>query len=75
MKKQTTFELYTNQNILAILRTFVNLQKKNMKLYNKWTSTAATTEAVSKIPNIKKISNEHFNLCDAEISIETFQMN
>ena len=75
MKKKTTFELYTNQNILAILRTFVNLQKKNMKLYNKWTSTAATTEAVSKIPNIKKISNEHFNLCDAEISIETFQMN
>ena len=28
MKKKTTFELYTNQNILAILRTFVNLQKK-----------------------------------------------
>ena len=61
-----------NQNILAILRTFL---KKDMKLYTKWTSTAATTEAVCKIPGIKKISNEHFNLCEAEISIETFQMN
>ena len=40
-----------------------------MKLYTKWTSTAATTEFVWKIPNRKKISNEHFNLCEAEISL------
>ena len=40
-----------------------------MKLYTKWTSTAATTEGVCKIPNIKKISNEHFNLCEAGISM------
>ena len=46
-----------------------------MKLYTKWTSTGATTEAVCKIPNIKKISNEHFNLCEAEMSIDTSQMN
>ena len=49
-----------NQNILAIQRTFLNL----------WTSTAATTEFVCKIPNRKKISNEHFNLCEAEISLD-----
>ena len=41
-----------------------------MKFYAKWTSTAATTEFVCKIPNRKKISNEHFNLCEAEISLD-----
>ena len=52
-----------NQNIL---RTFLNLQKnkKNEKLHIK------QTEFLSKIPNIKKISNEHFNLCEAEISLD-----
>ena len=58
-----------NQNILAILRKFLNLQKI-MKLYTKWISAAATTKFVSKIPNGKKISNEHFNLCEAEISLD-----
>ena len=38
-----------------------------MKLYTKCTSTAATTEFVWKIFNTKKISYEHFNLCEAEI--------
>ena len=41
-----------------------------MKLYTKWTSTAATTEFVWKISNWKKISNEHFNLCETEISLD-----
>ena len=41
-----------------------------MKLYTKCTSTAATTEFVWKIPNRKKISYEHFNLCEAEISLD-----
>ena len=41
-----------------------------MKLYTKWTSTAATTEFVWKIPNRKKISYEQFNLCEAEISLD-----
>ena len=59
-----------NQNILAILRTFLNLQKKIMKLYTNWTSTAATTEFVCKIRNRKKKSNEYFNLCEAEISLD-----
>ena len=59
-----------NQNILAILGIFLNLPKKIMKLYTKWTSTAATTEFVCKIPNRRKISNEHFNLCEAEITLD-----
>ena len=59
-----------NQNILAILRTFLNLKENYEKLYTKQTSTAATTEFVQKIPNRKKISNEHFNLCEAEISLD-----
>ena len=34
------------------------------------TSKAATTEFLSKIPNRKKISNEDFNLCEAETSLD-----
>ena len=41
-----------------------------MKLYTKYTSTAATTEFVWKIPNRKKISYEHFSLCEAEIFLD-----
>ena len=41
-----------------------------MKIYSKRTSTAATTEFICKIPNRKKISNEHFNFCEAEISLD-----
>ena len=60
-----------NQNIPAILRTLLNLEKKSYeKLYIKLTSTAATTEFLSKIPKIKKISNEHFNLCETETSLD-----
>ena len=41
-----------------------------MKLCTKWTSPAATTEFVCKTLNRKKIPNEHFNLCEAEISLD-----
>ena len=34
------------------------------------TSKAATTEFLSKIPNRKKMSNENFNLCEAETSLD-----
>ena len=34
------------------------------------TSLITTTEFPSKISNRKKISNEHFNLCEAEISLD-----
>ena len=53
-----------------MLRTFLNLPKKIMKLHTKLTSAAATTELVCKILNRKKISNEHFNLCETEISLD-----
>ena len=62
--------MIANQNILAILRTFLKSEEKIMKLYTKWTSKAAATEFVCKIPDRKKISNEHFNLCEAEISLD-----
>ena len=55
-----------NQNILAILRTFLNLKKKLWKT----THQANFHTFVRKIPNRKKISNEHFNLCEAEISLD-----
>ena len=58
-----------NQNILAILRIIFKSPKKIIELYTKWTSKADTTEFVWKIPNRKKISNEHFNVCEAEISL------
>ena len=72
MKNQTIFELYTDDNKSKYSSNPMNIlksAKKIMKLYTKWTSTAATTEFVCKIPNRKKISNEHFNLCEAEISL------
>ena len=59
-----------NQNILEILRAFLNLQKIfYKKLYTKQTSITATTEFLSEIPNSKKISNEHVNICEVEISL------
>ena len=73
MKNQTIFELYTDDNKSKYSSNPMNIlksAKKIMKLYTKWTSTAATTEFVCKIPNRKKISNEHFNLCEAELSLD-----
>ena len=73
MKNQTIFELYTDDNKSKYSSNPMNIlksAKKIMKLYTKWTSTAATTELVCKIPNRKKISNEHLNLCEAEISLD-----
>ena len=36
----------------------------------KQSSAVATTECFSKVSNRKKISNEHFNFCEAEISLD-----
>ena len=68
MKNQTIFELYTDDN-KSKYSSNPN-DKKIMKLYTRWTSTAATTQFVCKIINRKKISNEHFNLCEAEMSLD-----
>ena len=61
--------MITNQNILASLPKFSNLQKN---LYEKFytkeaTFKTATTEFLSQIPNGKNISNEQFHLCEAKI--------
>ena len=56
-----------NQKILAILRTFLNWQKKLWKPLHQANSSATTTEFLTNIP---KISNEQFNLCDSEISLD-----
>ena len=41
-----------------------------MKLYTKRTSTAVTSEFICKVLNGKKISNENFNVCETEISLD-----
>ena len=57
-----------NQNILATLLTFSNLQKSFYeRFYTKEAAfKTATTEVLSQISN-KKISNEQFHLCEAKI--------
>ena len=73
MKSQTIFELYTDDNkskYSSNPKDILKSAKKIMKLYTKWTFTAATTEFVWKIPNRKKISNERFNLGEAEIFLD-----
>ena len=72
MKNQTIFEWYTDDNKSKysgnpkdILKS--EKKRKNEKLSTKQTSTAATTNLLRKIPNRKKISNKHFNVCEAEI--------
>ena len=71
MKNQTIFELYADDNkskYSSNPKDILKSEKKIMKLYTKWTSTAATTEFVWKIPNRKKI--EQFNVCEAEILLD-----
>ena len=73
MKNQTIFELYTDDNkskYSSNPKNILNSAKKIMKIYTKWASPSATTEFVFKISNRKKIFNEHFNLCEAEISLD-----
>ena len=47
-------------------------KKKNYEKLNtkEKTSKAATTEFLTTIPNRRKISNEDFNICEAEISLD-----
>ena len=72
IRKQTISKfilMIINQNILASLLTFSNLQKNFYeKFYTKEaTFKTATTEFLSQIPNRKNISNEQFHLCEAKI--------
>ena len=57
MKNQTIFELYIDNNkskYSSNPKDILKTAKKIMKLYTKWTSTAATTEFVCKIPTERK---------------------
>ena len=56
------FEIFKNTFFIQHLRTTASDTKQ--------TSKVATTEFLSKIPNRKKISNEHFNICEVEISLD-----
>ena len=72
MRNQTRSEfilMIINQNILASLLTFSNLQKNFYeKFYTKEaTFKTATTEFLSQIPNRKNISKEQFHVCEAKI--------
>ena len=67
---QTIFELYTDDNKSKYSKDILKSEKKIEKLYFKQTSTVVTSEFLSKIPNIKKISNKQFNLCEVEISLD-----
>ena len=59
-----------NQNILTILRLFLNLKKKIMK--NCTPTKLPQVLLLNFLANFfrKKISNEHFNLCEAEIYLD-----
>ena len=70
MEIQTLFDLHTDDNKLKYYRDILKSAKKYEKHYTKQTFTAATTEFLSKISNIKKISNGHFNLSEVEISLD-----
>ena len=69
MEFQTVFKLHTDHNKSKNSKSiFKFAKKKKKKIYTKQTSTAATTDFLSKFPDAKKMSNEHFNLCDTEMS-------
>ena len=79
MQNQAIFELCTDDNKSkyssnpkGILKS-AQKKKKKKKIYIKQKSTATTTtttEFLSKIPDRRKISNEQFNLFQAEISFD-----
>ena len=56
---QKIFEVHTDDKKTKYSMDILKSAKKK---------TAATTEFFTKNPNIKKISNEHFNPCETEIS-------
>ena len=70
MKIQTIFELHADDNKSKYSKDIHKSTKKYEKLCTKQTFTTATTEFLRKIPNIKKMSNEYINLCEAEISLD-----
>ena len=64
MQNQTIFEFYADDNISKYSSNPKDILKSAKKSYEKLctkrTSSAATTDFYRKIPNRRKISNEHF---------------
>ena len=71
MQNQTLVELYTDDNKPKYSSNPKEILKSTKDIYEnfytKQTSTAATTEFLSKILNRNKISNQNFNLCETKI--------
>ena len=76
MQNQTIFELYTDDSKSRYssnpkdIKSEKKKKKNHENFYTKWATTASTTESVQKISNRNKISNEHFNICETEISLD-----
>ena len=68
------FKLYSHDNKSIYSTNPKDIPKSEKKIYEKLYTkenlTAATTKVLRKIPSRKKISNKHFNFCEAEISID-----
>ena len=72
-KLQTIFQLYNDDKKWKYSSNPKDILKSEKKNYENSTPTSTATSAtefISKIPHRKKISNEHFNLLEAEISLD-----
>ena len=74
LQNQATSELYTDDNKSKYSCNSEDIFKYSEKIYEKLytkktTSKAATTNFFNKICNRRKIYNEQFKLCEAELSL------
>ena len=75
MQNQTISELYTDDKKSKFSSNPEDILKSGKKIYEnlytrKKVSKSATNKLLNKIPLKKKISKEHFFLCEAEMSLD-----
>ena len=75
MQNQTISELYTDDKKSKFSSNPEDILKSAKKIYEnlytrKKVSKSATNKLLNKIPLKKKISKEHFFLCEAEMSLD-----
>ena len=75
IQNQTIAELYIDDKKTKYSNNLKDILKSAKKFYENLQtrgniSRDAIDELLNKIPNSKKISNEYFNLCEAEISLD-----
>ena len=75
MQNQTISELYTDDKKSKFSSNPEDILKSANKIYEnlytrKKVSKSATNKLLNKIPLKKKISKEHFFLCEAEMSLD-----